>query len=80
MANDYTLSYLASGFAPVWTRVLALESDEAAIETARNLLEIEAGRTETRPLTLLVSCGAETAPTRWLGAWNWDPHERWQAA
>ena len=62
-------------------RAHATEADhEAAIEAARNLLEIEAGRTETRPLTLLVSCGAEKAPTRWLGAWSWDPQERWQAA
>ncbi|HEY2753269.1 hypothetical protein [Phenylobacterium sp.] len=80
MANDYTLSYLAGGFAPVWTRVLALESDEAAIETARNLLEIEAGRTEARPLTLLVGLGAEGSHNRWLGAWSWDPKERWQPA
>jgi hypothetical protein len=70
-------SYLAGGFAPVWTTVLELESEDRARETARDLMRREAEATSSRPLTLLVGLGEDEEEVRWIGSWRWSPDEKW---
>jgi hypothetical protein len=77
LANLYLFSYLAGGFAPVWTKTFEFESERYAIEAARGLMRAEAEASTDRPLTMLVGLGENEDGARWIGSWSWAPNEKW---
>ena len=77
MAERYLFSYLAGGFAPVWTKTFEFESEHYAVEAARALMRAEVEATKDRPLTMLVGVGEDEDTARWIGSWSWAPNEKW---
>ena len=77
MADRYLFSYLAAGFAPIWTKTAEFESEAYAVQAARSLMRAEAEATTTRPITMLVGLGEDEASARWVGSWKWSPNEKW---
>lgn len=77
MPQRYEFSFMVGGLVPVWTKALAFESDEDAIQAARALTRCEAEATTKRPITMLVGRCSSDEGTTMLGAWSWSPAETW---